>query len=209
MLSSLEYVFQGPIWLQRKSISISLTQGILHPSVGEKLLPITTTVPIPWIQYPFPVLHPWGKSTSDHKSTFSDSFCQATMILNTEKPFMILLPRLAPATRGLSTLDSFSCQLKAKSCGIGHLNTFEQKHVVGRTVRTSKMSLCSCNTINVTREIEVKQVCMWTLCSHDLSMCVRQVASNFISAQVNLKKSERSKNSLSSIQKHFLKTMMA
>lgn len=102
----------------------------------------------------------------------SQTFRQATMILNTEKPFVTLLPRLAPATRGLSTLDSFSCQLKGKSCGIGHLNTFEQKHIVGRTVRTSKMSMYSCNAINVTRETEVKQVYIWTLYSHDLPMCV-------------------------------------
>lgn len=94
------------------------------------------------------------------------------MILNTEKPFVTLLPRLAPATSGLSILDSFSCQLKGTSCGIGHLNTFEQKNVVGSAVRTSKMSLYSCNVINVTRETEVKQVCIWTLYSHDLPMCV-------------------------------------
>lgn len=59
-------IFQRPGWWQRKPISTSVTQGILTPPVGGKLVPMTPAVPAPWSHYLPSVLHPWCKYISNH-----------------------------------------------------------------------------------------------------------------------------------------------
>lgn len=84
-------ILQRPVWGQRKPISTSLTQGILTPPVGGKLVPMTPDVPTPCSHYLSSVLHIFP--TTFHVLKL---LCQVIEILCTEKSLVALPPRLDP-----------------------------------------------------------------------------------------------------------------